>query len=88
MLTPWKAIGIAAAAQVVVILGIAIWWFYLRTVAYLAGPTGPDLYAHTWEFQLIVGALFLFGVVVGIVLLLLVEAVVIAAISRRHGAHT
>jgi hypothetical protein len=55
-----------------VLLGSAV-WFYVRTAAYLVNPSDGDLYAHNWNFQVMVFAVFhlpvlvlLLGVVLGV----------------------
>jgi hypothetical protein len=64
---------VLATVQVALFVGIAATWFYFRTKAYLAGPPDPDLYAWSWDFQLMVFALFwlpatllLTGILIGI----------------------
>ena len=42
----WAALG-----QALVLLGSLGGWFLVRTRAYLAAPSGGDLYAHTWSYQ-------------------------------------
>jgi hypothetical protein len=77
---------IAALIQGVAVCAGFAWWFYQRTEAYLAGPPGPDLYAHTWGFQLIVGALFFLGVAAALGILTLCEAFLVVALARQRRA--
>ena len=42
---------VLATAQVALVTAAAVFWFYLRTRAYLAGPPDSDLYAWSWGFQ-------------------------------------
>ena len=47
-----------AAVQIAMAIAAVGTWFYFRTKAYLAGPPDPDLYAWSWDFQLMVFAMF------------------------------
>jgi hypothetical protein len=77
---------VAAPTQAVVVCASFAWWFYHRTEAYLAGPPGPDLYAHNWGFQLFIGALLFLGMAIALGILTLCEAALVVALSRRRRA--
>jgi len=49
---------VLATAQVVLVLISSAIWFYFRTATYLAGPPDPDTYAWSWDFQLVIFAIF------------------------------
>jgi len=83
----WRTFRVAALVQIAALLVCFCGWFYLRTVAYLKGPPDGDAYAHNWSFQLIVGAVYLGGVLLlGGVLIVLEAAAAwfVAHIVRSH----
>lgn len=49
-----------AVIQVLVVSGVFISWWLVRTASYVNAPLGPqdEYYPHHWGFQLIVGALY------------------------------
>ena len=70
----WQGFRKAWLIQLALFLAAFCVWFYIRTVAYLAGPPDIDLYAQTWSFQFIVGGLYLVGSLPLLATLFLVEA--------------
>ncbi len=81
----------ACLAQFGILLACFLPWYYLRTVAFLAGPPFIDTYAQTWSFQLFVGAFYLVGALVALTVLLIFEAALrklyrIIRYARRHRA--
>ncbi len=57
-------------------------WYYMRTVAFLAGPPFIDTYAQTWSYQLVMGAILLAGALLALTVLLIIEACLLKLYRR------
>jgi hypothetical protein len=66
--------GKACVLQLGVLLAWFLPWYYLRTVAFLANPPYGDLYAQTWSYQLVMGTLWLAGLIAALTVVLILEA--------------
>jgi hypothetical protein len=64
----------ACVLQLSALLAWFLPWYYLRTVAFLAGPPYGDLYAQTWSYQLLMGALWLACLLAALSVVLILEA--------------
>lgn len=80
----------ACLVQLGILLACFLPWYYLRTVAFLAGPPFVDTYAQTWSYQLVMGSIFLAGALLALTVLLVIEACLLKLYRRvaasRHRA--
>jgi hypothetical protein len=80
----------ACWVQLGILLACFLPWYYLRTIAFLAGPPFIDTYTQTWSYQLIMGAILLAGALLALAVLLIVEACLLKLYRRiaafRHQA--
>ena len=83
----WRGFKVALILQGVLLAVAFVLWYYARTKIILAHPEDGDLYANTWGFQIMVGALYFVGTALCSVALFLVEAGVFSVILRIVGRH-
>jgi hypothetical protein len=72
-----------ACIQVAVLFALFFVWWVVNTLAYLAHPKDGDLYAHHWSFQVMNGAVYLFGLSVAVAILLFLERHILLLFQQK-----
>jgi hypothetical protein len=80
MTTP--SFKVVATIQAAVLFAAFFIWWAVNASAYIAGPH-VDLYSGHWDFQVMVGVVYLLGFSVAVATLLILEQSILLMFKRR-----